>query len=171
MEDLWNQLVVFVKWCCKTCCHGSPRGHCQAARPSAPPLSGGGTATRGCGGHAAPIAFQSYSDPDNANCLPRFRPSRPVGAHFGCPFLRNTKAVEFFHFFFTEDIVSDICRHTNSYGKVHIIAESHQLYIQSAGSWRDKTPEEINRLIALIYFGFVRVSVNTDRYWSTKILY
>lgn len=83
-----------------------------------------------------------------------------------------TKAVEFFHLFFTEEMISDICRHTNSYANEHIISGSHQSYTQSDGSWKDTTPEEINSLIALlIYFGLVKVGVNLDRYWSTKSLY
>lgn len=70
------------------------RGRRQAARPSAPALSGG-TAARGCSGRgavrgavrgaghgaghgarrgAAPMVFQSYGDPDNANPLPRLDP-------------------------------------------------------------------------------------------------
>jgi len=83
-----------------------------------------------------------------------------------------TKAAEFFHLFFTEDMVSNICKHTNSYANEHIISGSHKSYTQSDGSWKDTTPEEINRLMALlIYFGLVKVGVNTDRYWSTKSLY
>lgn len=39
---------------------------------------------------AAPMAFQSYDDPDTPNPLPPFTPSRPVGIHFGRPHLRNT---------------------------------------------------------------------------------
>lgn len=84
-----------------------------AARPGGPALRGGGAARpaaaagrgrgrgRGVarrGNRAAPMAFQSYGDPDNANPLPPFTPSRPTGIHFGRPHLRNTmtKAVEFF---------------------------------------------------------------------------
>ena len=69
-------------------------------------------------------------------------------------------------------MVSDICKYTNSYANEHIVEGSHQSYTQSDGSWKDTTPEEINRLIALlIYFGLVKVGVNVDRYWSTKSLY
>lgn len=69
-------------------------------------------------------------------------------------------------------MVSNICKHTNSYANEHIISGSHKSYTQSDGSWKDTTPEEINRLMALlIYFGLVKVGVNTDRYWSTKSLY
>ena len=69
-------------------------------------------------------------------------------------------------------MVRDICAHTNSYANEHIVAGSHQSYTQSDGSWKDTTPEEINRLIALlIYFGLVKVGGHTDKYWSTKTLY
>ena len=120
------------------------------------------------------MAFQSYGDPDTPNVLPPFAPSRPVGIHFGRPHLRNTmtKALEFFHLFFTEEMVSEICTHTNSYANEHTIEGSHQSYTQSDGSWKDTTPEEINRLVALlIYFGLVKVGGHTDKYWSTKTLY
>lgn len=69
-------------------------------------------------------------------------------------------------------MVRDICTHTNSYANEHIVAGSHQSYTQSDGSWKDTTPEEINRLIAiLIYFGLVKVGGHTDKYWSTKTIY
>ena len=120
------------------------------------------------------MAFQSSGDPDTPNVLPPFAPSRPVGIHFGRPHLRNTmtKALEFFQLFFTEEMVSEICTHTNSYANEHIIEGSHQSYTQSDGSWKDTTPVEINRLVALlIYFGLVKVGGHTDKYWSTKTLY
>ena len=141
---------------------------CGAARGA------GGGAGGGAGHGAAPMAFQSYGDPDTGNPLPPFAPSHPVGIHFGRPHLRNTMttALEFFHLFFTEEMVRDICAHTNSYANEHIVAGSHQSYTQSDGSWKDTTPEEINRLIALlIYFGLVKVGGHTDKYWSVKTLY
>ena len=64
-------------------------------------------------------------------------------------------------------VVDSICRH--SYAKEHIVAGTHTSYTQSNGSWKDTTPDEINRLIALlIYFGLVKVGTHNDRYWSTK---
>lgn len=148
--------------------HGAARGAAHGAAQGAARGAGRG-ARRG----AAPMAFQSYGDPDNGNSLPPFRPSLPVGVYFGCH-LRNmmTTAVEFFHLFFSPEMVGNICEHTNSYANKHIISGSHQSYMQSDGSWKDTTPEEINRMIALlIYFGLVKVGVNIDRYWSTKTLY
>ena len=163
-----------------------------AARPSAPALSGGGTGGHGRGADrwarcgdgggagggrrnaAAPMALKSYDDPDTPNPLPPFAPSRTVGIHFCRPHLTNTMttALEFFPSFFTEEMVRDICTHTNSYANEHIVAGCHQSYTQWDGSWKDTTAEEINRLIALlIYFGLVKVGGHTDKYWSTKTLY
>lgn len=146
------------------------RGH-VAARPS-------GQAARGCGvgrrrNAAAPMAFQTYSDPDVGNHLPPFTPNRPTGIHFGRPHLRNTMttALEFFHLYFTPDMISNICTHTNSYAYEHIITGANQSYTKSDGSWQDTTPDEINRMIALlIYMGIVKIGC-ADKYWSIKSLY
>jgi len=82
-----------------------------------------------------------------------------------------TKAIDFFHLFITDEMINDICAHTNSYAVEHITEGTHSSYAQPDGSWRDTTPDEINRLIALlIYFGLVKVS-NSDKYWSIKSLY
>ena len=162
---------------------GRGRGR-GAARPAAPAGRGhvaarpAGQAARGCGvgrrrNAAAPIAFQTYSDPDVGNRLPPFTPNRPTGIHFGRPHLRNTMttALEFFHLYFTPDMISNICTHTNSYANEHIITGTNQSYTKSDGSWQYTTPDEINRLIALlIYMGIVKVS-HTEKYWSIKSLY
>ena len=143
----------------------------RAVRSAGPAVHGHGVAR--CGAPAAPMAFQSYEDPDNGNPLPPFKPNRPTGIHFGCPLLRHTmtKAVEFFHLFFTVEMINDICSHTNSYANEQIVAGSHWSYTQSDGSWKDTTPDEVNRLIALlIYMGLVRIG-NRDKYWSIKSLY
>lgn len=122
----------------------------------------------------AAMEYQTYEDPDIGNRLPPFTPNRPTGIDFGRPLLRHTmtKAVEFFHLFFTVEMINNICSHTNSYANEHIIEGTHRSYTQSDGSWKDATPDEINRLIALlIYFGLVKVGTNVDRYWSTKSLF
>ena len=68
-------------------------------------------------------------------------------------------------------MVNSICQHTNSYAQLHIFEGSHQAYAQNDGSWKDVTPDEIKRVIAmLIYFGVVKVGGNVDRYWGTKTL-
>lgn len=62
-------------------------------------------------------------------------------------------------------MVNSICEHTNSYAQLRIFEGTHQAYAQSDGSWKDVTPDEINRVIAmLIYFGVVKVGGNVDRY-------
>ena len=142
-----------------------------AARPAGPGARGRGVARHGNG--APPMTFQSYEDPDNGNPLPPFKPSRPTGIHFGRPLLRHTmtKAVEFFHLFFTVEVINYICSHTNVYANEQIVSGTHCSYTQSDGSWKDTTPDEINRLIALlIYMGLIRIG-SSDKYWSTKSLY
>lgn len=135
---------------------------------------GAGGVGRGVRRRNPPMAFQSYDDQDVGNPLPAFTPNRLPGIHFGRPLLRNTmtKAVEFFHLFFTDEMVRNICDHTNSYAIEHISYGTHRTYAQPDGSWKETTPDEINRLIAiLIYFGLVKVHTSTDRYWSVKSLY
>ena len=49
---------------------------------------------------------------------------------------------------------------------------THQTYAKADGSWKDVTPDEIKRLIALlIYFGLVKVVGAVEKYWSKKTLY
>ena len=106
--------------------------------------------------------------------MPPFTPTRPPGVHFGQVILRGTmkRAVEFFHIFFTVEMITNIVNHTNSYACEHIMEGTHRTYAQPDGSWKEVTSDEIKRLIALlIYFGLVRVSTSVDRYWSVKSLY
>ena len=128
------------------------------------------------GGRVAAPAddFQSYDDPDQGNKLPPFNPRRPPGVHFGRAVLRNTmtRAVEFFHLFFTVEMINQIVDHTNAYAYERILEDSHRCYAQKDGSWKEVTSDEIKKLIALlIYFGLVRVGASVDRYWCTKSLY
>ena len=83
-----------------------------------------------------------------------------------------TRAVEFFHLFFTLEMINQIVDHTNSYAFERIIEQSHRCHAQKDGSWQKVTSDEIKKLIALlIYFGLVRVGSSVDRYWSIKSLY
>lgn len=71
-------------------------------------------------------------------------------------------------------MINDIGRHTDSYAYEHIIEGSYSSYTKADGSWKDVavTPDEINRLIALlVYLGLVKVGTNVDKYWSTKSLF
>ena len=118
--------------------------------------------------------FQSYDDIDHGNQMPPFTPTRPPGVYFGQVILRGTmkRAVEFFHLFFTVEMINNIVNHTNSYAYEQIMEGTHRTYAQPDGSWKEVTSDEIKRLIAfLIYFGLVRVGTSVDRYWSIKSLY
>ena len=125
--------------------------------------------------------FLSYDDTDVGNPLPDFTPPpftpiREPGVHIEGPHLRNTmvKALDFFQLYFTGELVGNIVQHTNTYAYIQLADENskHQSYAASDGSWRDTTPDEILRLIALlIYFGLVKVVGKADKYWSTKTLY
>ena len=63
------------------------------------------------------VVYLSYDDVDQGNQLPPFRPTRPPGMHIGRSLLRNTmtRDVEFFHLFFTFEMVLEIVNNTNSY--------------------------------------------------------
>ena len=116
-------------------------------------------------------ASRSYKDPDTPNQIPLFTPRRQSGLHLDMPVLRGamSRAVHFFRLFFTAELVRTICTHTNSYGWGTI--ESKPYYGVKDGAWVETSPEEIEKLIALIlYCGLVNVS-SFHRYWSTKTLY
>ncbi|KAL9978044.1 hypothetical protein ACROYT_G015521 [Oculina patagonica] len=137
---------------------GRGRGRGRGARPPAPP--GGG----------AP-AERSYNDRDTPNQIPPFTPRRQPGLHLNVPLLRGamTRAVDFFRLFFTAELVRTICTHTNSYAWGVIGDKPY--YGDKDGAWVETSPEEIEKLIALIlYCGLVNVS-SFHRYWSTKTLY
>ena len=134
--------------------HGRARGHGQVR------------------GAAVPVLHETYDDRDQGNPPMPFKPTRPIGVHFGQRLLRNsmTTAVEFFNLFFTVELINSIVTHTNSYAYEHVI--THQSYAKSDGSRQEVTGDEIKRLIAiLIYFGIVRVSDTVDNYWSTRTPY
>ena len=81
-------------------------------------------------------------------------------------------ALECFLLFFTDTIIGDIARHTNSFAWGHVAQTSCTTHTNPDGSWNDTNIEEIKRLIALlIYFGLVKVGGQCSNYWSTKTLY
>lgn len=110
------------------------------------------------------MAYGGYDDQDKGNTLLEFKPSRPLGINLNHPVSRHsrmTTALEFFHLFFTAEMINKICEHTNSHAIENI----------SDGSWKDVTPEEINRLIALlIFFSLVRIQTCVEDYWSGNVL-
>ena len=105
---------------------------------------------------------ETYDVRDVGNVPLPFKPTLPIGVHFGQRLLRNamTRAVEFFNLFL---LLNNITTYTNSYAYKHIV--THQSYAKSDGSWQEATADEIRRLMALlIYFGLVRVSEAVDNY-------
>ena len=138
-------------------------GRGQARRRAAPQAqSANATATE---------PHHGYNDPDTGNTFLAFTPNRQPGLHLSGPLTRGamTTALDFFKLFFTVELIQQVCKHTNEYG--WLVIEKKQYYPAKSGAWIDTSPEEINKLIALIlYMGIVRVS-SFHRYWSTKSLY
>ena len=123
-------------------------------------------------GAAVPVLHKTYDVRDQGNPPLPFKPTRPVGVHFGQRLLRNamTTAVGFFNLFFTVELINNIVTHTNSYAYEHIV--THQSYAKSDRSWQEATGDEIRKLIAiLIYFGLIRVSYTVDNCWRIRPLY
>lgn len=155
---------------------GCGRGRARArgrGRPAAPRGRGRarGARARQVVPPVAAQPYKSYDDPDTGNQLPAFVPNRPPGLHLIGPVVRGamTRAVDFFQLFFTDLLLQQICNHTNAYGWVEIVNKPY--YADRYGAWKETTPEEIAKLIALsLYCGLVTVS-SFPRYWSTKTLY
>ena len=107
--------------------------------------------------------------------IPPFTPLREQGIHFDRRILRGamTRELDFFHFFFTHEIISSIATNSNIYATTKVSQKSYcRAYVNKEGSWNETSPAEIEILIALlIYFGLVRVDTRTENYWSTKTIY
>ena len=117
------------------------------------------------------LLHNRYDDPDNGNQLPAFVPNRLPGLHLIGPVVKAamTRAVDFFQLFFTDLLLQQICDHTNVYGWEEIVKKPY--YADRYGAWKESTPDEIAKLIALIlYCELVTVSY-FPCYWSTKTLY
>ena len=83
-----------------------------------------------------------------------------------------TTELEFFHLFFTPEMIKSVVTHTNSYSFMRLTAGGYATYTSEEGLWQNTTAEEISHLIALlIYFGLVHVDSAVEKYWSTKTLY
>jgi hypothetical protein len=123
------------------------------------------------GNERHPTPVKSFDDHDEGNQLPDFQPSRPPGVHLNSQVLRGhmTKAIHVFQLLFTQQLLSEICQHTNSYAWLKIPEKLY--YGDWHGAWTETTEDELWKLIALIiYFGLVNVS-SFHHYWSTKTLY
>ena len=69
-------------------------------------------------------------------------------------------------------MVENICEHTNSYAYAHVADGGHEPYTEANRSWRETTPDEINKLTdLLIYFGLVKVQNTVEKYWIIQHLY
>ena len=70
-----------------------------------------------------------------------------------------TRAVDFFRLIFTVEFLRQICEHTNSCGQMTTEEKPSYMYSDQAGAWQETSPEEIEKVIALIlYCGLVEVS-------------
>lgn len=81
--------------------------------------------------------------------------------------LRNhmTKAVDFFSLFFTEELIKEICNHTNTHVWQKINCK--QIYADKNGAWKEKNPDEMKKFIAclkvLYWFQHITVIGEPDR--------
>ena len=69
-----------------------------------------------------------------------FIPSRNSGFQHDIPLIRCklNKAVDFFYLFFTEEMIDEICKHTNAYAWSRITEK--QTYAEKDGSWNEVKP-------------------------------
>ncbi|XP_062393486.1 piggyBac transposable element-derived protein 4-like [Sardina pilchardus] len=117
------------------------------------------------------VQTYSYDDSDMPNQLPSFRPVRQPGVHLDAQVTRSamTKAIDFFKLFFTDALLLQICTYTNAYAWEQILRKPY--YGGKDGTWKETSPDELLRLMALVMFcGLVPVR-SFYRYWSTKTLY
>ena len=110
-------------------------------------------------------------DPGPGQDRPIFQPDRPAGVY-----LPDTKTIQgrdkyssplaLFKLFFTLELVSDICRHTNAYAHHHI---HKSLSYASHNQWIEVTTDEIYSVIAiLIYAAMFKFPI--DCFWSAEPL-
>ncbi|XP_057291023.1 piggyBac transposable element-derived protein 4-like [Hydractinia symbiolongicarpus] len=119
-----------------------------------------------------PVAHKntkSYDDPDTPNILPDFTPTRDPGLHCDVPLIRGVQEIDFFQLFFSEELIQDIVKHTNTYGWRNI--SKKKSCAKKDGSWKETSVHEMKQFIALLmYMGIVRLPRH-DRYWSVKSLF
>ena len=116
-------------------------------------------------------SFKSYDDVDPgapSAASKKFLPETNTGPQL--PSLRRlglakfSKPIDFFRLFFTLQVVSKICKYTNSYAK----ANPRPSYKKVADKLR---PSEFYRYLGLIiYMGFVKLN-RLWKYWSKSSLY
>ena len=88
---------------------------------------------------------KSYEDQDVPNVLPHFVPVREPGFYLDTPMLRGkyVTPIEFFQLHFTDDMINDICLHTNAYAWANITQK--QYYADQQETWKEVTPNELKR--------------------------
>ena len=82
-------------------------------------------------------------------------------------------ALNFFLLFFTENIIGDIVKHTNTYAWGHVAQTSYvpPTPIQMVVGMPPTMKRSKGLFALLIYFGLVKVGGECSNYWSTKTLH
>ena len=90
------------------------------------------------------MMYKSYQDQDLPNVLPHFTPVREPGFYLDAPLLRGkyVTPIEFFQLYFTDDMINDICFHTNVNVWANIAQK--QYYADQQGAWKEVTPNQMN---------------------------
>ena len=66
------------------------------------------------------VVEKSYDDSDKPNTLPPFEPVRNPGIYVDKNIQRDLQELDFFKLFFTDDLIEEIVKHTNTYAWIHI---------------------------------------------------
>ncbi|XP_070385975.1 piggyBac transposable element-derived protein 4-like [Dermacentor albipictus] len=82
---------------------------------------------------------------------------------------RLSRALDVFRLFFTAEVIHAICANTNKYAWMHIIEKP--TYSEKDGSWKEVTPAEMMRFIALLLYMGVLELPRLHMYWSTAKLF
>ena len=83
---------------------------------------------------------RSYESEDKANVLPNFESVRAPGIHCDMLILRTVKELDFFQLYFTDEVISNIVKYTNSYAWKTI--HNKKKYASADGSWKGTNNEE-----------------------------
>ena len=92
------------------------------------------------------VITKSYQNPDTPNTT-TFAPMVDPGMYFDGSLLQGVQEVDFFNFF-TEELIQDIVKHTNTYAWRNI--NKKQSYSKKDGSWKEASHQEDEQVIALI---------------------
>ena len=81
--------------------------------------------------------------------IPPFTPLREQGIHFDRRILRGamTRELDFFHLFFTREIISSIATNSNIYATTKVSQKSYcRAYVNKEGLWNETSPAEIEKI-------------------------